>query len=162
YEDEGPTPDQQRAISQVLAARFALGELAIAAPPRIDELSLPAPRLTPPAPLGAYCSTTPLDRAGHAYGKSFRHGVRAFRREDPHPADVVAFPRSEAEVAAVLDWCGGAGAAAIPYGGGSSVVGGVEPDVAGRYRGAVSLDLSRLDRVLEVDRVSRAARIQAG
>src|SRR5439155_11702872 len=45
---------------------------------------------------------------------------------------------------------------------GTSVVGGVEADVGDRYPGAVSLDLSRLDRVLEVDRTSRAARIQAG
>ena len=49
----------------------------------------------------------------------------------------------------------------MPFGGGSSVVGGVE------YRGdehaaAVSLDLTALDAVLEVDHVSQAARIQAG
>ena len=50
----------------------------------------------------------------------------------------------------------------IPYGGGSSVVGGVEPRFDGDYAGAVSLDLGRLDRVLEIDRTSRAARIQAG
>ena len=50
----------------------------------------------------------------------------------------------------------------IPYGGGTSVVGGVEPRVGEGYAGAVSLDLSALDRVLEVDPVSRAARIQAG
>src|SRR5439155_26417252 len=52
--------------------------------------------------------------------------------------------------------CSGAGVPAVPYGGGSSVVGGVE------CPGAVSIDLGRLDRVLEVDRTSRAARIQAG
>ena len=63
---------------------------------------------------------------------------------------------------ALLDWCGEAGIAAIPYGGGSSVVGGVEPDVGDGYAGAVSIDLRRLDRVLEIDRTSRAARIQAG
>ncbi len=50
----------------------------------------------------------------------------------------------------------------MPYGGGSSVVGGVECDVGDDYRGAVTIDLRALDRVLEVDRVSRAARIQAG
>src|SRR5204862_300162 len=86
----------------------------------------------------------------------------ALRRDFAHPPDVVAFPRTEDEVTAVLDWCTGANAAVIPYGGGSSVVGGVEPAVGARYAGAVSLDLSRLDRVLEVDRTSRAARIQAG
>src|SRR5207244_5503012 len=46
--------------------------------------------------------------------------------------------------------------------GGSSVVGGVEPPAVGDYRGAISIDLGKLDRVLEVDRASRAARIQAG
>jgi len=161
-EDTGPSPEQQRAIAQVLAARFGLGEVTITPPPRLEELRLPAPRLAPPATLAPLCSTTPLDRAGHTYGKSFRDVVRALRRDFAHPPDVVAFPRTEDEVTAVLDWCTGANAAVIPYGGGSSVVGGVEPAVGARYAGAVSLDLSRLDRVLEVDRTSRAARIQAG
>src|SRR5437870_6945658 len=161
-EDTGPSPEQQRAIAEVLAARFGLGEVTITSPPRLEELRLPAPRLTPPATLARLCSTTPLDRAGHTYGKSFRDVVRALRRDFAHPPDVVAFPRTEDEVTAVLDWCAGAKAAVIPYGGGSSVVGGVEPAVGARYAGAVSLDLSGLDRVLEVDRTSRAARIQAG
>ena len=59
-------------------------------------------------------------------------------------------------------WCAEAGAAAIPYGGGTSVVGGIEPRVGDGYAGAVTIDLGALDRVLEVDPVSRAARIQAG
>jgi alkyldihydroxyacetonephosphate synthase len=75
---------------------------------------------------------------------------------------VVAFPRDEAEVEAVLGWCAEAGAAAIPVGGGTSVVGGVEAAVGKGYEGAVAIDLKRLDRVLEVDKVSRSARIQAG
>jgi len=161
-EGAGPSPEQQRAIAHVLAARFGLGEVTIAPPPRLEELRLPAPGLTPPATLATPCSTTPLERAGHTYGKSFRDVVRALRRDFAHPPDVVAFPRTEDEVTAVLDWCAGAKAAVIPYGGGSSVVGGVEPAVGARYAGAVSLDLSGLDRVLEVDRTSRAARIQAG
>src|SRR5437870_12619907 len=161
-EGTGPSPEQQRAIAQLLAARFGLGEVTITPPPRLEELRLPAPRLAPPATLAPLCSTTPLDRAGHSYGKSFRDVVRALRHDFAHPPDVVAFPRTEDEVTAVLDWCTGANAAVIPYGGGSSVVGGVEPTVGARYAGAVSLDLSRLDRVLEVDRTSRAARIQAG
>jgi alkyldihydroxyacetonephosphate synthase len=74
----------------------------------------------------------------------------------------VAFPRDESEVIAVLDWCNDAGAAAIPYGGGSSVVGGVEAEVGDAYAGSVTLDLTRLDKVLEIDRESRAARIQGG
>ena len=161
-EGEGPTAEQRRSIAQALAARFGLGEFTLREPPRIEELQLRAPRLTPPPALAALCSTAPYDRAAHTYGKSFRDVVRALRRDFAPAPDVVAFPRDESDVAAVLDWCSDARAAVIPYGGGSSVVGGVEPAIGDGWAGAVSLDLSRLDRVLEIDRTSRAARIQAG
>jgi alkyldihydroxyacetonephosphate synthase len=88
--------------------------------------------------------------------------VRAFRGRIENPPDLVAHPGDEDEVAAVLAWCADAGAAAIPFGGGTSVVGGVEARVDDGYTGAVSVDLRRLDRVLEIDTDSRAARIQAG
>jgi alkyldihydroxyacetonephosphate synthase len=87
--------------------------------------------------------------------------VRGFRGEFPNPPDLVALPREESEVEAALAFCEEQGAAAIPYGGGTSVVGGVEPRLADD-RPAVSVDLRRLDRALEVDPVSLAARIQAG
>src|SRR5206468_13068791 len=67
------------------------------------------------------------------------------------------------EVSAAVDWAGSAQAALIPFGGGSSVVGGVEPRLDGSgCRAAITLDLRHLDRVLEIDRTSRAARIEAG
>jgi len=162
WEDEGPTAEQQQRIAQLLAARFNLGALTIAAPPRIEDIALRVPRLAVPPPLATICSTDARDRAAHTYGKSFRDVVRAFRLQYPNPPDVVAFPRSEADVVALLDWCTTARAAAIPYGGGSSVVGGVEPPSSDAYRGAVSLDLRHLNRVVDIDRTSRAARIQAG
>jgi alkyldihydroxyacetonephosphate synthase len=125
--------------------------------PHPGELAMPAARVRPPASLGV--STTPEDRAAHTYGKAYRDVVRALSGDVHGAPDGVLFPASEAEIAEVLDWAGSAGVAVVPYGGGSSVVGGVE------YRGDgpwVSLDLARLDRVLELDPVSRAARIQAG
>jgi alkyldihydroxyacetonephosphate synthase len=162
YEGEGPSPDQQEQMAKTLATMFELDDLRVADPPTVDEIELPPSRLEPPAALAPMCTTAPAERAGHTYGKSFRDVVRAFRREFPHPPDVVAFPRTEDDVAALLDWCADAGAAAVPYGGGSSVVGGVECHVGGAYRGVVTIDLRNLDRVLDIDRVSRAARIQAG
>ena len=60
----------------------------------------------------------------------------------------------------MLSWAEAEGAAVIPFGGGTSVVGGVEPRLG--ERPVVTLDLRRLDRVLEVDPTSLAARIQAG
>jgi alkyldihydroxyacetonephosphate synthase len=123
---------------------------------------LPRARLEPPPALAGICSSDAYDRASHAYGKSYRDVVRAFRGRFDHAPDVVAFPRDAGEVEELLEWCAGRGAAAIPYGGGTSVVGGVEAAIGDGYAGAVTIDLGRLDRVLEVDRASRAALIQAG
>ena len=74
--------------------------------------------------------------------------------------DAVAYPTNEQDIAAVMDWAGSAGAALIPFGGGSSVVGGVTPPTDGRC--AITSICEQLDKVLEIDRSSRAARIQAG
>jgi alkyldihydroxyacetonephosphate synthase len=131
-------------------------------PVPLAAVELPRPRLEPPAGLAEICSTEVYDRASHAYGKAYRDIVRAFRGRFDHAPDVVAFPRDAADVEALLAWCADRGAAAIPYGGGTSVVGGVEAAVGDGYAGAVTIDLGRLDRVLEVDTVSRAALIQAG
>jgi alkyldihydroxyacetonephosphate synthase len=114
----------------------------------------------PPENLREIVTDDPRERARHTYGRSFRDIVRAFRRDYSAPPDQVAFPREERDVVALLDWCGANEIAAIPFGGGSSVVGGVESAVAPGFRGVVSIDLTRLGRVLEVDRVSRAAKIQ--
>jgi alkyldihydroxyacetonephosphate synthase len=162
YEGEGPTAEQQQRIAALLAGRYGIAPPVIQAPPRIGEIALRPPRVTAPPALADICSTAPLDRAGHTYGKSFRDVVRAFARDFSNPPDLVASPRDEAEVIALLDWASGARVAAIPYGGGSSVVGGIESPHGGDYRGTVSVDLGGLDRVLEIDRRSRAARIQAG
>jgi alkyldihydroxyacetonephosphate synthase len=161
-EGAGPSPDQCEGIAKTLAARFGVALEPPVAAPRIEEITLREPRLAPPAALAGLCSTSPLERAGHHYGKSYRDVMRGFRREFPNPPDLVAFPSDESDVVALLDWCAEAGVAAVPYGGGSSVVGGVEPRVGDGFAGTLSLDLTRLDRVLEIDRASRAARIQAG
>ncbi|MET7638420.1 FAD-binding oxidoreductase [Streptomyces sp. NPDC005438] len=128
-------------------------------PPDPYALGLPRPRVSPPPALAPLCSDDPVDRAGHARGKAFRDVVRNLTGHLPWLPDLVVRPTSEGEVVDVLDWCVGAGLPLIPYGGGSSVTGGVEP----RFEGpSVTLDLGRLDRVLEVDRASRCARVQAG
>jgi alkyldihydroxyacetonephosphate synthase len=124
-----------------------------------NALGLPTPRITPPVSLAPLCSADPVDRAGHARGKAFRDVVRNLQGRLDHVPDLVARPRREQDVIDLLDWCAREGIAVIPYGGGSSVVGGVEP----RFDGpAVTIDVTGLRAVLEIDRVSRAARIQAG
>ncbi len=128
--------------------------------PTLADVRLRAPRIAPPATLAAICSTETYDRAAHAHGKGFTDAVLAMLNDFASAPDVVAYPANEQDIAAVMDWAGSAGAALIPFGGGSSVVGGVTPPTDGRC--AITVDLSRLDKVLEIDRTSRAARIQAG
>jgi alkyldihydroxyacetonephosphate synthase len=128
-------------------------------PPNPNELGLPSPRISAPPTLASLCSADAADRAGHARGKAFRDVARNLHGQLDHVPDLIIRPRREQDVVDVLDWCTGEGIPAIPYGGGSSVVGGVEP----RFDGpAVTVDVSVMSSVLEVDRVSRAARIQAG
>ena len=136
-------------------------ELTDHPPPAVADLALPPPRPTPPAPLAPLCSAEPEDRAGHSHGKAFRDVVRNLRGRLDHVPDLVARPTTEQELVDLLDWCAGAGIVAVPYGGGSSVVGGIEPRVEAPH-GVVTIDLGRLDRVLEIDPTTRAARIQAG
>src|SRR5215218_5553301 len=126
-------------------------------PPRLEDLELPPSRLSPPSSLPV--TTDDAARAAHTYGKAYRDVVRALSGDLRGAPDAVARPADEDDVVRVLDWAGSAGVVVVPFGGGSSVVGGVE------YRGDLpwlSMDLTALDRVLEVDAVSRAARIQGG
>jgi alkyldihydroxyacetonephosphate synthase len=116
----------------------------------------------PHGQLAGICSQTRHDRAVHAHGQSYRDLIRAFRGRFDHVPDVVARPRGEEDIEPLLGWCESAGLAVIPYGGGTSVTGGVEPDVGPGYAGSVSLDLGLLGRVLEVDQASGAALAQAG
>src|SRR6266480_1134881 len=128
-EGEGLAAGEIGQLGTVFTERLGTDSVRAQEPPRVQELDLHAPRLVPPASLEPVFGTDPYDRAAHTYGRSFRDLVRAFRRDFAHAPDLVAFPRGEGELVSVLEWCSGAGAAAIPFGGGSSVVGGVEPDV---------------------------------
>jgi alkyldihydroxyacetonephosphate synthase len=159
FEDQQPPQAQVEAAAAAAREHLGFGAAEVERPARLEDLELPPPRLDPPASLAAICRINSYERAAHAYGKSYRDVVRAFRGRFDNPPDVVAHPSDEGELERVLAWCEEASAAAIPFGGGTSVVGGVEPPAD---LPAVSIDLKRLDRVLEVDRVSRAARIQAG
>ncbi len=163
WADEAVPAADIDALAPLIAQRLG-HDVQRRAPAPLGSLALRSPRVTPPASIAAICSSDTGDRAGHAYGKSFRDVVRAFHGDVPEPPDVVARPGDESELTDLLDWCSGANVAAIPYGAGSSVVGGVETggEWALDYRGVASIDMSRMNTVLEVDRISRAARIAAG
>jgi len=162
FEGESATPDEKKLVLAMAKHRFGIEDAAETPAPREDEFTLTKPRVAPPASLAPLCSSAPLDRLAHTYGKSFPDIARMFARDAAPAPDLVAYPTSEQDVVDILDWASSARIAVVPYGGGSSVVGGVEPLVGGGFAGTLSLDLGLLGRVLEVDPVSRAARIQAG
>jgi alkyldihydroxyacetonephosphate synthase len=135
YEDEQLDAAQVREAAAFLAAHLGFGSTTPDVPVALQACALPPPRLTVPAALASICATDQHTRACHSHGSSYRDVVRAFRGRFDHVPDVVAAPRDEPELSAVLDWALGAGAAVIPFGGGTSVVGGVEPDVPDRFAG---------------------------
>ena len=148
---------------RALAARVAPlvgGSPTMVEPPTPAEIVLRPSRITPPAALDSICAIDPVTRAGHTYGKSFRDVVRGLERVWERPPDLVAFPASESDVVAILDWATEADVIVIPYGGGSSVVGGVEAPEGDRP--VVAMDLAGLSGIREIDQTSRAARIGGG
>jgi alkyldihydroxyacetonephosphate synthase len=157
-ESEEPTHQQRDELAAKLSERAGTAIVARAVP-KLEDATLRAPRIAIPAALEGWCTTDTWERAFHAKGAHFTDRTRAFNLEFPNPPDVVAHPRTEAELEVTLDWCTTAGHVMVPYGGGSSVVWGVNPPEADS---CVTIALDQLDQVLEIDDVSRAARIQAG
>jgi alkyldihydroxyacetonephosphate synthase len=162
FEDQQPSAAELRTLTSGLVAHLGIALGDVESPVGLSELELAPARVLAPTTLAEICASDDYARASHALGKSYSDVVRGFRGRFDHPPDFVARPREETELARVLEWCSDERVAAIPYGGGTSVVGGVSPDVAPSYNGAISVDLRAFDRVLEVDPVSRAARIQGG
>jgi len=162
-EGEGFSDDEKDFAFERLRERFGVDGFDQRPVPRLADIAIAPPRLTPPASLAGICTTDTHDRAVHTYGKSYPDYVRGLMGDYRPAPDVVAYPRNEAEIAAVLDWAGGAQAAVIPFGGGSSVCGGVEPRIDNsRFKAAVTVDMAQMGTVVEVDRTSRAALIEGG
>ena len=159
YEDEVVPPAEIEWMESTWSSRFGVPGFTAVPTPKAEDIALPAPRLGIPASLAAICTTDHYERVLHSYSKSFPDIIRVYARQCPTPVDVVALPRNEQDIIDLLDWAYRADAVVVPFGGGSSVVGGVQPPPG---RASVSIDMRRLDRVLEIDETSLAARIQAG
>jgi alkyldihydroxyacetonephosphate synthase len=154
-----PTDEQRRKLAASLARRYGV-EPRVEPPAPIGDADLRPPRLEVPAALAEACTTDPWERARHTYGMAYTDRLRAYRGLFDQPPDAVAYPADEAELEAVLDWCDTCRHVIVPFGGGSSVVWGVNPPAEAAT--VVTVDLTAMDRVVEIDHVSRAARIQAG
>ena len=100
-------------------------------------------------------------RVIHAFGRGVRDLVRVRRGQFGRLPDVVVYPGSENDVVAIVAAAVAHDAVVIPYGGGSNIVGALEA-VPTETRQVVSIDMGRMNRVLEIDEASGLARIEAG
>jgi len=161
YEDKFPGDDARVALANRLAVVFGSAP-SLLPMPSLASVALPEPRYAPPVELRGIGTTDPHARALHTYGRGYRDLVRGFHGDFAAAPDWVFHPTEEEHITALLRFCEKESVAFVPFGGGTSVVGGTEHSAGGRFRGTASVDLSRMDRVLEVDPISRAARIQGG
>ena len=162
WEDKFPATEARKHLGQQSQVMLGFAPQRCDEPPRIEDIALPTPAIDPPSPLSRFCTTDPEARIRHTYGKSYRDVIRGFRGDFSAAPDFVARPTTEDEIHAVLDWASDVNVAVIPFGGGTSVVGGVEAQKESIHRATVSLDLGALNRVLEIEPTSLSARIQAG
>lgn len=162
WADRFPNEAGRKNLAQGIGAMLGFTGLELLPLPELEAVTLRASRVTVPASLAEFCSAGHRERICHTYGRSYPDILRGFRGDFPSPPDVVATPRSEREVEQILEWAERDGLAVVPVGGGTSVVGGANSDVSGSPNGVVALSLRGLSDVVEVDEVSRLARIQAG
>ena len=152
-----PTPQSLHELAPSVAASTGVD----VQPPELPapDQHLAAPTRVLPASLAHLGSDHPTDRLRHGIGRAYRDLIRGIRSELTDVPDLVVRPTSEQDVTDLLDWATSAQVAVIPFGGGTSVTGGVEPR---GLPGAVSLDLSKLTGLIEVDETSRVVRLRAG
>jgi alkyldihydroxyacetonephosphate synthase len=159
-----PLPaDRRDLIRQVLGA-------AVDGPPVVPttEIDCPAPRLTDEqteALVGVVgeenVKQTGDSRLVHALGKSTPDLLRARSGETPAVPDAIVLPADHDEVVILLALCSAERIAVVPFGGGSSVVGGLDA-IAGDRNAVISVDLRRLDAMTALDPVAQTATLQAG
>ncbi|WP_084957854.1 FAD-binding oxidoreductase [Thermoactinospora rubra] len=146
-----------------------LGVRAPASPgASLEEVRLPPPALPEPALAGLaevvgpqHVRTDHETRVRHTRGKSTPDLLRMRAGDASDAPDAVVAPGSHDEVLGVLDLCSRERVAVVPFGGGTSVVGGLTPDRSG-FAGVVALDLARLDRLVDVDTESMVATLEPG
>jgi alkyldihydroxyacetonephosphate synthase len=137
--------------------------------------SIAPPRASIPDGLAAFSTQAPRDRAMRTRGRAFPDLVAGFGGDFSGAPDIVARPRTDDEVTRTLEIANERGWIVVPFGGGTSVVGGVD-SAAARSGGSgvwddapvrgervvISLDMGALGGVREIDTESRLARIGAG
>jgi alkyldihydroxyacetonephosphate synthase len=163
WRDRFPDDAARAGLAQLTRAILPGADAPVVRPAPSGTPALAAPAVAVPDAIAAFTTQAPRDRAMHTRGRAFPDLVAGFAGDYAAAPDLVARPRDAAEVSQVLEVCATHGWACVPFGGGTSVVGGVDAGLARGDRPAVvSLDLAAITGVREVDVTSRLARIGAG
>lgn len=159
----------EAALLAALEARFGRRLAPPPSPVDLSEVRLPPAKLSAEtvAALRRACGDAAVrgsafERVTHALGRSFPDLLRLRAGDIETAPDAVVYPPDEGAVAAVLRIARDAGLAVVPFGGGTSVVGGVEPRPAPGQSGVLSLDTTRMDALVRIDEASHTATFQAG
>lgn len=161
YIEEAATQDERRLLKNTLGGMLG-GRLEYRAPPAPADVDLPAHGVSVPERLQPWVSTQHDERLLHAVGRSFKD-LASLRdgRLAVAPA-AVARPTDKESLARVLDWAGLRPLAVIPFGGGSSVVGGVTPEALADGREWLCIDLQGMNRVHEIETTDLVVEAEAG
>ena len=161
-------PRLSPAGAALVTRELGLDEREAPLPPELESVALAEPSLPGEAARRLEAGLAPgglrtdrLARVARAGGKSYPDLVRLRAGQAPAAPDAVLRPSSPEEVATIVEVCSELGVAVVPFGGGTSVVGGVTPRRDG-FEAAVSLDLGGLSKAVEVDRRSLTARVGPG
>jgi alkyldihydroxyacetonephosphate synthase len=152
-----------------LKERLAFSDTPFFFPPTLESIELPAVHLSEPDLKTLYgilpkerIALSQGERLSHIYGKSYHDLVRIRRRVFSEAPDAVLYPVNEDEIRNILAWASKSHVALVPWGGGTSVTGGVEATREDDHRGLVAMDLRRMDRILAVHKESLVADVEAG
>ncbi len=157
---EGVPEQQRERVRRLLTSTFGVTPGELPPPVSPDQAELARSRLTLPGQ--DWYSSDPHQRLLHGAGKSYLDVLNMRHGRFNHLPDVVAFPGNLEQLASTMEWADQVNAAIIPFGGGTSVTGGVNPVVSSRFDGTVTINLGRLDKVLDIDTTSRHAYVEAG
>ncbi len=101
-----------------------------------------------------------FDRLIHSFGQSFHDWLKFKMGLKFNAPDLVCYPKNEDDLKVVIDKAKKENVNLIPYGGGSSVVGHLE--VVDSDRTTISIDMSKISGVVDIDEYSLIATIQSG
>lgn len=151
-----------------LKRHFHLPEQPVLPVPSPEDFSIPECRLSQEETrqlreiMGEGLTSSRIERLIHSVGKSYHDLIRLRRREGISFPDAVLYPDAEKQIEAVLKWAAEHHVAVVPFGGGTSVVGGVEASTPGTHHALVTMDLRKFDKIVELDSQSLIVEAEAG